>query len=79
MIVNNQKLLTLHIKNKLRGKAAQLINSRNPATWDEIKELLSIHFSDSRHLTFLIQDLQKLKQLPNEFVLTFFSRLQTHN
>ncbi|KAJ8914104.1 hypothetical protein NQ315_014300 [Exocentrus adspersus] len=61
------------------GRAAQLINSRNPATWDEIKQLLSLHFGDSRDLTSLIQDLQRMRQLPNESALTFFSRLQTHN
>lgn len=80
MAVGDQEtLLTLHIKNKLRGRAAQLINSRNPATWPEIKQLLSVHFGDSRDLTSLIQDLQRIKQLQNESALTFFSRLQTHN
>ncbi|KAJ8911541.1 hypothetical protein NQ315_012794 [Exocentrus adspersus] len=75
----HRKLLIIHIKNKLKGRAAQLINSRNPATWDEIKQLLSLHFGDSRDLTSLIQDLQRMRQLPNESALTFFSRLQTHN
>ncbi|KAJ8912178.1 hypothetical protein NQ315_006145 [Exocentrus adspersus] len=80
MAVGEQrKLLIIHIKNKLKGRAAQLINSRNPATWDEIKQLLSLHFGDSRDLTSLIQDLQRMRQLPNESALTFFSRLQTHN
>ncbi|KAJ8978278.1 hypothetical protein NQ317_009618 [Molorchus minor] len=39
MAIGNQKiLLTIHIKNKLKGRAAELINSRNPTTWDEIKK-----------------------------------------
>lgn len=80
MAINDQKLLlTLHIKNKLRGKAAELINSRNPATWAEIKSLLDAHFGDSRDLTSLIQDLQRIHQMQNESALTFVSRLQTHN
>lgn len=80
MCIEDQKiLLTLHIKNKLRGKAAQLINSRDVQTWPEIKQLLTVHFGDSRDLTSLIQDLQKFHQLPNENPLTFVSRLQTHN
>lgn len=80
MAVGDQKLLlTLHIKNKLRGRAAELINSRNPTTWEEIKQLLNLHFGDSRDLTSLIQDLQRIHQLPNESALTFVSRLQTHN
>lgn len=77
MASNDQRyLLVIHIKNKMRGKAAQLINSRNPASYLEIKQLLSLHFGDSRDLSSLIQDLQRLKQLPNESPLTFYNRLQ---
>ncbi|KAJ8948296.1 hypothetical protein NQ318_020783 [Aromia moschata] len=80
MAVDNQRiLLTLHVKNKLRGKAAELVNSRNPSTWDEIKNLLETHFGDSRDLTSLIQDLQRITQHSNESALNFVSRLQTHN
>jgi hypothetical protein len=74
-----KKLLAIHIKNKLRGRAAQLISSRNPDTYGEIKKLLNLHFGDSRDLSSLIQDLQRLKQLSNESPLTFFSRLQVLN
>ncbi|KAJ8967814.1 hypothetical protein NQ317_004049 [Molorchus minor] len=80
MAIGNQRiLLTLHVKNKLRGKAAELINSRNPSTWEEIKILLETHFGDSRDLTSLIQDLQRISQQSNESALNFVSRLQTHN
>ncbi|KAJ8952183.1 hypothetical protein NQ318_022633 [Aromia moschata] len=63
---------------KPEGRAAELINSRNPETWNEIKLLLESHFGDSRDLTALIQDLQRMRQLPNESPLTFISRLQSH-
>ncbi|KAJ8977809.1 hypothetical protein NQ317_000066 [Molorchus minor] len=80
MAIGNQRiLLTLHVKDKLRGKAAELINSRNPSTWEEIKILLETHFGDSRDLTSLIQDLQRISQQSNESALNFVSRLQTHN
>lgn len=80
MCIEEQRIfLTLHIKNKLSGKAAQLINSRDVQTWVEIRHLLTVHFGDSRDLTSLIQDLQRIHQLPNESPLTFVSRLQTHN
>lgn len=75
---NQVLLLALHIKNKLRGRASELINSRNPSTWDEIKTLLENHFGDSRDLSAFIQDLQRMRQLPNESPLTFVARLQTH-
>lgn len=78
MAVADQKiLLSLHIKNKLRGKAAEVVNSRNPTTWGETKALLESHFGDARDLTSLIQDLQRIHQLSNESPLTFISRLQT--
>lgn len=77
--IEQKVLLSIHIKNKLRGKAAQLINSRNPLSYNEIKSLLNLHFGDSRDLSSLIQDLQRMKQLPNESPLNFVSRLQTLN
>ena len=80
MAVGNQKtLLVIHIKNKLKGKAAQLVNSRNPSSYNEIKQLLNLHFGDSRDLSSLIQDLQRLKQLNGESPITFFNRLQVLN
>lgn len=79
MSVGNQTvLLTVHIKNKLKGRAAELVNSRNPTSWEEIRTLLENHFGDSRDLTSLIQDLQRMRQLPSESPLTFIARLQTH-
>ncbi|CAG9766747.1 unnamed protein product [Ceutorhynchus assimilis] len=45
----------------------------------EIKRLLNLHFGDSRDLSSLIQDLQRLKQLQGESPLTFFNRLQVLN
>lgn len=75
---NQKALLVIHIKNKLRGRAAQLISSRNPNSYLEIKQLLNLHFGDSRDLTSLIQDLQRMKQV-NESPLTFFNRLQVLN
>jgi len=80
MVVGEQRdLLVIHIKNKLKGRAAQLVSSRNLLSYLEIKQLLNLHFGDSRDLSSLIQDLQRLKQLPNESPLVFFGRLQTLN
>lgn len=72
-------LLTVHIKNKLRGRASQLINSRNLKTWEEIKLLLNTHFGDSRDLNSLIHDLNRLKQGNNENPLSFIHRINSHN
>lgn len=78
--VGNQKfLLIVHIKNKLRGNASQLINSRDVNNWNEIKVLLTTHFGDTRDLNSLIYDLNRLKQQPNESPLTFIHRINSHN
>ncbi|KAJ8982457.1 hypothetical protein NQ317_000415 [Molorchus minor] len=76
---DQRHLLMIHIKNKLKGRAAQLISSRNPLSYVEIKQLLNLHFGDSRDLSSLIQDLQRIRQTPNESPLTFFNRLQVLN
>lgn len=80
MASQTQKQLSLiHIKNKLRGIAAQLISSRNPLSYLEVKQLLNAHFGDTRDVTSLIQDLQRLKQSPSESPLAFFNRVQVLN
>ncbi|KAJ8948606.1 hypothetical protein NQ318_007610 [Aromia moschata] len=58
---DQRHLLVIHIKNMLKGRAAQLISSRNPHSYFEIKQLLNLHFGDSRDLSSLIQDLQRLR------------------
>ncbi|KAJ8968549.1 hypothetical protein NQ317_007161 [Molorchus minor] len=64
--VEPYKLREIFSINRLRGRAAQLISSRNPNTYPEIKQLLNLHFGDSRDLTSLIQDLQRLRQLQGD-------------
>lgn len=72
-------LLTVHLKNKLRGRASQLINSRELRSWIEIRELLRTHFGDSRDLTSLIYALQQIKQGDNENPQNFVHRINAHN
>lgn len=73
------QLVLVHIKNKLRGKASQLINSRNITKWQEIKTLLTSHFGDSRDLNSLLYDLNRIKQNVNENPLSFVHRINSHN
>lgn len=37
---NQQVLLVMNIKNRHRGRASEIINSRNPTKWEDIKPLL---------------------------------------
>lgn len=43
-------------------QAAELTNSRNPRMWNEIKQLLELHFGYSRDFSALMHDIQKLRQ-----------------
>lgn len=72
-------LLTIHIKNKLKGRASQLINSRDLKTWPVIRNLLSCHFGESRDINSLIFDFQQLKQGHNENPQNFVHRVNAHH
>lgn len=79
MVVRNEiRLLNLHRKINLRGRTAELINSRNPNTRQEIIFLLKNRLCDFRDLSLLVHDLQRIKQIPNESPLTFVTRLRTN-
>lgn len=75
---HQKRLIIIHIKNKLRGRASNLINSRHIEEFEDISTLLKAHFGDSRDITSLIHDLQLLKQLPNEKASSFAHRVQSH-
>lgn len=76
---DEQKILVIiHIKNKLRGKASQLVNSKFTNEWAEIKNLLISNFGETRSLPSLIHDLQYMKQ-GKDSALMFVHKIQTHN
>lgn len=52
------KCSLIHIKNKFKGRTAQLINSKNPS-YLEAKQRLNLHFEDSKDLSSFIQDLRR--------------------
>lgn len=49
-IGTQQALVTLNTKKRHRGREAELVLSRNPTQWSEIKTLLENLLSDSRNL-----------------------------
>lgn len=67
-----QVLLTIHIKNKLKGRASQVVNSKFLDHWVAVRNVLLENFGDKRNLSSLIHDLQLLKQgkdNPKNYVL----------
>lgn len=79
-IINDsqKELLIVHLRNKLKGRAANIINSRDFTDWDSIKAVLTSHFGEKRDTTSLIHDLQLLFQTPNESAVSFYNRVQVH-
>lgn len=76
--VEQKVLVIIHIKNKLRGKASQLVNSKFTNDWPEIKNLLISNFGETRNLSSLIHDLQYMKQ-GKDSAFTFVHKIQSHN
>lgn len=68
--------LMAHIRNKLVGRAAQLISVRNLRTWPELKEAIVFTFGDQRDEDALVRDLIIMKQEINETALKFGERCQ---
>lgn len=65
------------IFSKLRGRAADLICPRHELnTWELVKNVLVITFSDLRGMDCLEQELATLKPLQNETLLNFGNRIQ---
>lgn len=68
----NHKFLNTFIKSWTF--ISNLINCKNPHTWQDIK----VHLKNYRDLNYLIADLQRMQQLSGECPLTFIAKLQTH-
>lgn len=68
--------LVAHIRNKLTGRAAQLISVRNLRSWPELKKAILFTFGDQRDEDALMRDLTLLKQENNETSLRFGERCQ---
>lgn len=72
-----KKLIFRGIIGKLRGKALTLISSRIELdTWDKIKEILKVSFTDQRSFTCLLHELHSLKPNPKESPYNFGIRCQ---
>lgn len=73
---NVQKIqfLMLHFRNKIVGKAAQILAARNITTFPELKKLLLNTFGDQRNEESLLNDLMMLSQNHNESPSQFADR-----
>lgn len=62
----------------IRSRTAGLVNSRNLTSCEEIKTFLSNHFGESKNVPALIQELQRIRQLPSKSAMTVSATRQTY-
>lgn len=63
---------------QLQGKAEVACSIKEFQNWDQLKEFLKTQFSDRKHYSHLLMELQESKQLPTENVSKFALRIETH-
>lgn len=75
---NQQKpILFKYILCQLQGKAEVACSIKEFQTWEQLKEFLKTQFSDRKHSSHLLMELQESKQLPTENVSQFALRIET--
>lgn len=62
---------------QLQGKAEVACSIKEFTAWEQLKEFLKTQFSERKHYTHLLTDLQEGKQAPNENVNQFSLRVET--
>lgn len=66
------------ILSQLNGKAEVACSIKDFQTWDQLKEFLKTQFSERKHYSHLLTDLQENKQGPQESVNQFALRTETY-
>lgn len=63
---------------QLQGKAEVACSIKEFQTWEQLKEFLKTQFSERKHYSHLLMELQESKQLPNENVSKFALKIEMH-
>lgn len=70
-------VLFKYILCQLQGKAEIACSIKNFTTWDQLKEFLKTQFSERKHYSYLLTDLQEIKQGIQETVSEFALKVET--
>lgn len=70
-------MLFKYIINSLEGKAATTCAIKEFSDWSQLKEFLKTQFSEHKHYTHLLTELQESRQGTNETVSQFSLRVET--
>lgn len=73
-----KSILFKYILCQLTGKAETACSIKEFTSWEQLKEFLKTQFSERKHYTHLLTDLQEAKQTSSENVGQFALRMETH-
>lgn len=78
-LANNfqEPILFKYILSQLQGKAETACSIKEFANWEQLKDFLKNQFSERKHYSHLLMELQEAKQGPNENVSQFCLRVET--
>lgn len=71
-------ILFKYILSQLEGKAEVACSIKEFYNWEQLKQFLKNQFSDRKHYSHLLTELQESKQGPTENVNQFALRVETH-
>lgn len=78
LATNQQRpILFKYILCQLQGKAEVACSIKEFSNWEQLKEFLKTQFSERKHSSHLLMELQESKQLPTENVNQFALRIET--
>lgn len=73
-----KSILFKYILSQLNGKAEVACSIKEFTSWDQLKEFLKTQFSERKHYSHLLTDLQENKQNPQDSVSQYALRTETY-
>lgn len=72
---SHREALMAYVISRITGSARAQLRDKRITSWDELKELLLKLYSDKKHYTQLMEELNTIKQNMNENILNFYNRI----
>jgi len=67
--------LFIYVQSKLTGPIRALLQGKSFNTWPELRNILKLHYKDTKSYFTLLQELQLLRQNANESLLSYYDRV----
>lgn len=74
---SQEPILFKYILSQLHGKAEVACSIKEFTSWDQLKEFLKTQFSERKHYSHLLTDLQESRQGPQDTVSQYALRMET--